>query len=126
MAAQKLSAKIAPRDSPRTTWAYKAPASTSWMNGLAIAWWKQYSLPVVIVRLFNTVGPRQTGRYGMVIPNFIEEALAGRPIAVYGSGNQSRSFAYVGDIVAAIVGLSEEESAVGEIFSTAPPSIVPD
>ena len=84
---------------------------------LAIAWWKQYALPVVIVRLFNTVGPRQTGRYGMVIPRFIEAALAGRPIAVYGSGKQSRSFAYVKDIVAAIVKLSGEEGAVGEIFN---------
>ena len=84
---------------------------------LAIAWWKQYSLPVVIVRLFNTVGPRQTGRYGMVIPRLIEQALAGVPITVYGSGEQSRSFAYVKDIVDAIVKLSEAERAVGEIFN---------
>ncbi|GAG23092.1 unnamed protein product, partial [marine sediment metagenome] len=84
---------------------------------LAIAWWKQYSLPVVIVRLFNTVGPRQTGRYGMVIPRFIEQALTGRPITVYGSGKQSRSFAYVRDIVDAIIKLSDTGSAVGEIFN---------
>ena len=84
---------------------------------LAIAWWKQYSLPIVIVRLFNTVGPRQAGRYGMVIPRFIEQALTGKPITVYGNGKQSRSFAYVKDIVGAIIRLSETESAVGDIFN---------
>ena len=84
---------------------------------LTIAWWKQYSLPVVIVRLFNTVGPRQTGRYGMVIPRLIEQALSGEPLTVYGSGKQSRSFAYVQDIVDAVVKLSEIERAVGEIFN---------
>ena len=65
---------------------------------LALAYWKERKLPVIIVRLFNTVGPRQTGQYGMVIPNFVRQALAGQPITVFGDGTQSRSFTYVGDV----------------------------
>src|SRR5207237_5747582 len=70
---------------------------------LALAYWKERKLPVIIVRLFNTVGPRQTGQYGMVIPNFVRQALAGQPITVFGDGTQSRSFTYVGDVVKAMV-----------------------
>ena len=66
---------------------------------LALAYWKERKLPVIIVRLFNTVGPRQTGQYGMVVPNFVRQALAGEPITVFGDGTQSRSFTYVGDVV---------------------------
>ena len=66
---------------------------------LALAYWKERKLPVIIVRLFNTVGPRQTGQYGMVIPTFVRQALAGKPITVFGDGTQSRSFTYVGDVV---------------------------
>ncbi len=66
---------------------------------LALAYWKEKKLPVVIVRLFNTVGPRQTGQYGMVLPTFVRQALAGQPITVFGDGTQSRSFTYVGDVV---------------------------
>src|SRR5215208_7207150 len=73
---------------------------------LALAYWKERKLPVVIVRLFNTVGPRQTGRYGMVIPRFVRQALAGEPITVYGDGTQSRSFTHVGDVVDALVRLA--------------------
>ncbi|MBA2503845.1 MAG: GDP-mannose 4,6-dehydratase [Pyrinomonadaceae bacterium] len=84
---------------------------------LALAYWREKRLPVVIVRLFNTVGPRQTGQYGMVIPTFVRQALAGRSLTVYGDGSQTRCFGYVGDVVGALVGLMDEERAVGEVFN---------
>jgi len=84
---------------------------------LALAYWKERKLPVIIVRLFNTVGPRQTGQYGMVIPNFVTQALAGQPITVFGDGSQSRSFTYVGDVVKAMVALINEPRAVGQVFN---------
>jgi UDP-glucose 4-epimerase len=84
---------------------------------LALAYWKERKLPVIIVRLFNTVGPRQTGQYGMVIPNFVRQALAGQPITVHGDGSQSRSFTYVGDVVRAMVDLINEPAAVGQVFN---------
>jgi nucleoside-diphosphate-sugar epimerase len=84
---------------------------------LALAYWREKKLPTVIVRLFNTVGPRQTGQYGMVIPTFVKQALAGQPITVYGGGEQSRCFCYVGDVVGALVKLMDDESAVGEVFN---------
>ena len=74
-------------------------------------------LPVIIVRLFNTVGPRQTGRYGMVLPTFVRQALAGQPLTVFGDGTQSRSFTYVGDVVEALVRLVNEPKAIGEVFN---------
>jgi UDP-glucose 4-epimerase len=84
---------------------------------LALAYWKERKLPVIVVRLFNTVGPRQTGQYGMVIPNFVRQALAGQPITVFGEGTQSRSFTYVGDVVRAMVALINEPRAVGQVFN---------
>jgi UDP-glucose 4-epimerase len=84
---------------------------------LALAYWKERKLPVIVVRLFNTVGPRQTGQYGMVIPNFVRQALAGQPITVFGDGTQSRSFTYVGDVVGALVSLIDEPRAVGQVFN---------
>jgi UDP-glucose 4-epimerase len=84
---------------------------------LALAYWKEKKLPVIIVRLFNTVGPRQTGQYGMVLPTFVRQALAGQPITVFGDGNQSRSFTYVGDVVDALVTLAREPRAIGEVFN---------
>jgi len=84
---------------------------------LALAYHKQKGLPVVIMRFFNTVGPRQTGRYGMVVPRFVQQALANQPITVYGDGKQSRCFVHVQDVVRAIVLLSEAEEAVGEVFN---------
>jgi UDP-glucose 4-epimerase len=84
---------------------------------LAIAYWKEKHVPVVIGRLFNTVGPRQTGRYGMVIPSFVQQALSGGPITVFGDGTQSRCFAWVGDVVNALIRLSEHPEAVGEVFN---------
>ncbi len=84
---------------------------------LALAYWKERKLPVVIVRLFNTVGPRQTGQYGMVLPTFVRQALASQPITVFGDGTQTRSFTYVGDVVDALVKLSNEPRAVGDVFN---------
>jgi UDP-glucose 4-epimerase len=84
---------------------------------LAMAYWEEHKVPVVIARLFNTVGPRQTGRYGMVIPRFVEQSLAGAPITVYGDGRQSRCFAYVTDVVRILVGLADLPAAVGEIVN---------
>jgi UDP-glucose 4-epimerase len=84
---------------------------------LAIAHWKERKLPTVIGRLFNTVGPRQTGRYGMVIPNFVTQALAERPITVYGDGTQRRCFCHVGDVVRALADLMERDDVYGEVFN---------
>ena len=84
---------------------------------LSLAYHKEKHLPVVIVRLFNTVGPRQTGRYGMVIPNFVKQALLGHPITVYGDGEQSRCFTYVTDVVGALLRLADHEGAVGQVFN---------
>ena len=84
---------------------------------LALAYHKEKRLPVVLVRLFNTVGPRQTGRYGMVIPSFVKQALQGRPLTVFGDGTQSRCFTYVSDVVEQLVALAEEQRAVGEVFN---------
>ena len=84
---------------------------------LALAYWKERKLPVIVVRFFNTVGPRQTGQYGMVVPNFVRQALTGQPITVFGDGTQSRSFTYVGDVVKAVVALINDPRAVGEVFN---------
>jgi len=84
---------------------------------LALAYWQEKKLPAVVARLFNTVGPRQTGRYGMVIPRFVRAALRDEPITVYGDGKQSRCFAYVGDVVPALVALMDRKDINGEIFN---------
>lgn len=84
---------------------------------LALAYWREKKLPTIVVRLFNTVGPRQTGQYGMVIPTFVKQALSGRPITVYGDGNQSRCFGYVGDVVGALMKLMDHSESVGQVFN---------
>jgi nucleoside-diphosphate-sugar epimerase len=84
---------------------------------LALAYWREKKLPTIVVRLFNTVGPRQTGQYGMVIPTFVKQALAGRPITVYGDGKQSRCFGYVGDVVEALINVMDHNDAVGNVFN---------
>ena len=84
---------------------------------LALAYWKEKHLPVVVFRLFNTVGPRQTGRYGMVIPNFVKQALLGHPLTVFGDGTQSRCFTYISDVVDALIKLAEHPDAVGQVFN---------
>ena len=104
---------LGPSDKHR--WAYACSKLID--EFLALAYWKERKLPVVIVRLFNTVGPRQTGQYGMVIPNFVRQALSGQPITVFGDGTQSRSFTYVGDVVRAVIALIDEPGAVGQVFN---------
>jgi len=99
----------------KSRWCYAASKIVD--EFLAKAYWKQEGLPIVIVRLFNTVGPRQTGRYGMVIPRFVQQAVSGDPITVYGDGTQRRSFTWVGDVVNALIGLSEHPAAVGEVYN---------
>ena len=84
---------------------------------LALAYWREKKLPTIVVRLFNTVGPRQTGQYGMVIPTFVKQALANRPITVFGDGSQSRCFCYVGDVVGALIKLMDHEKSVGQVFN---------
>ena len=86
-------------------------------ESLAMAHWTERRLPVVVARLFNTVGPRQTGRYGMVIPRFVQQALAGEPLTIYGDGAQSRCFAYVGDVARGLADLAVCPEAVGQIFN---------
>jgi len=84
---------------------------------LALAYWREKKLPTIVVRLFNTVGPRQTGQYGMVIPTFVKQALSGQPLTVYGDGKQSRCFGYVGDVIGALIGLMAPPDAVGQVFN---------
>jgi UDP-glucose 4-epimerase len=96
-------------------WAY---ANTKSMEEfLAFAYFKEYRMPVVVVRFFNTVGPRQTGMYGMVIPTLIQQALAGEPMTVFGTGDQSRSFLHVSDALDAAITLMGEPKAVGDVFN---------
>jgi len=96
-------------------WAYACSKTID--EFLALAYYEEKRLPVIIVRFFNTVGPRQTGQYGMVVPNFVQKALLGRPITVYGDGNQTRSFIYVGDTVRAIIDLMTCPAAIGQIIN---------
>src|SRR5215470_11218361 len=96
-------------------WAYACSKAID--EFLALAYWKERKLPVLIVRFFNTVGPRQTGQYGMVIPNFVRQALAGQPITVFGDGTQSRAFTHVRDVVGALVKLVNEPKAIGQVVN---------
>ena len=96
-------------------WAYACSKAID--EFLALAYYKERGLPVIIVRFFNTVGPRQTGQYGMVLPTFVKQALSGTPLTVYGDGTQSRSFTYVGDVVGALVKLLDRPQSVGEVFN---------
>jgi UDP-glucose 4-epimerase len=96
-------------------WAYACSKAID--EFLALAYYKERSLPVIIVRFFNTVGPRQTGQYGMVLPSFVRQALSGEPITVFGDGTQSRSFTYVGDVVECLMKLVNEPNAVGQVFN---------
>ena len=100
---------------PKHRWAYACSKAID--EFLALAYHRERKLPVIVVRLFNTVGPKQTGRYGMVIPNFVRQALTSAPITVYGDGTQTRSFGDVSDIVRALVALAQEPKAVGQVFN---------
>ena len=103
----------------RHRWAYACSKALD--EFLALAYWKQHGLPVTIVRLFNTIGIRQTGRYGMVVPTFVDQALDGKPLTVFGDGTQTRSFADVSDVVKAIAGLLTEPRAAGGVFNIGNP-----
>jgi UDP-glucose 4-epimerase len=96
-------------------WAYACSKALD--EFLALAYWKEKRHPVIIVRLFNTVGPRQTGRYGMVVPTFVRQALAGEPITVFGDGTQTRCFTYVGDVVGALVKIVGCQEALGNVYN---------
>jgi UDP-glucose 4-epimerase len=104
---------------PKHRWAYACSKAID--EFLALAYHRERNLPVVVARLFNTVGPRQTGRYGMVIPNFVRQALLGEPMTVHGDGTQTRSFTYVGDVVSGLIALSQEPRAVGQVFNIGNP-----
>jgi UDP-glucose 4-epimerase len=99
----------------KSRWSYAASKLLD--EFLALAYWKEKKLPVIIARFFNIVGPRQSGRYGMVLPNFVSQALAGEDLTVFGSGQQTRCFCYVGDSVQAILGLVRRPEAIGQIFN---------
>ena len=96
-------------------WAYACSKAID--EFLALAYWKERDLPVIIVRFFNTVGPKQTGQYGMVLPSFVQQALAGEPITVFGDGTQQRSFTYVSDVIGCLLKLINEKRAIGEVFN---------
>ncbi|HDP34177.1 MAG TPA: NAD-dependent epimerase/dehydratase family protein [Candidatus Hydrogenedentes bacterium] len=99
----------------RHRWCYAASKAID--EFLALAYWREKRHPVVIARLFNTVGPRQTGRYGMVIPTFARQALLNEPLTVYGDGKQTRCFAYVGDVTPALVTLMDRSDLRGEVYN---------
>lgn len=99
----------------RSRWAYAESKAVD--EFLSLAYYHQYGLPVVIPRFFNTVGPRQTGRYGMVVPRFVRQALKGEPLQVYGDGTQTRCFGDVADVVRAVAALAEHAGAIGEVFN---------
>ena len=103
----------------KSRWSYAASKAVD--EYLALSYHREKRLEAIICRFFNTVGPRQVGTYGMVLPRFIEQALAGGPITVYGTGRQTRSFAWVGDVVGAVLGLVDEPSASGRVFNVGNP-----
>ena len=101
--------------STKGRWSYAASKLID--EFLALAYWKERKLPTTVLRFFNTVGPRQTGRYGMVIPTFVQQALAGQPICVFGTGEQSRCFCHVADVVQGVRALALDDRAIGEVFN---------
>lgn len=96
-------------------WSYAATKAMD--EFLALAYYRNKQLPVIVARFFNTVGPRQTGRYGMVVPRFVGQALKNEPLTIYGTGTQTRTFTYVGDVVQGVMALIDEPHAIGEIFN---------
>lgn len=104
---------LGPTDKGR--WSYAASKALD--EFLALAYWKERKLPVIVGRFFNTIGPRQTGQYGMVVPNFVRQALHGQPITVFGTGKQSRCFCYVGDTVGGVLKLLDAPAAIGQVFN---------
>ncbi|HEY6129640.1 MAG TPA: GDP-mannose 4,6-dehydratase [Candidatus Acidoferrum sp.] len=102
---------------PTTKGRWSYAASKALDEFLALSYWRERKVPVIVVRLFNTVGPRQTGRYGMVLPNFVKQAIDNAPITVYGSGTQSRCFCYVRDTVEALIRLMDTPRSIGEVVN---------
>jgi UDP-glucose 4-epimerase len=96
-------------------WSYAASKALDEFLGLA--YYREKKLPVIVTRFFNTIGPRQTGRYGMVVPNFVRQAMAGKPITIFGDGKQSRCFCHVGDVIKGLLKLVANPKAVGEVFN---------
>jgi len=118
----KNAADSLPEDSDRilgsplkSRWTYAAAKGID--EAFAHAYWREFGLQVSIVRLFNTVGPRQTGRYGMVVPNLVGQALSGQPLTVFGDGRQTRCFSYVRDVVPAMVAIAEDRTSRGQAFN---------
>jgi len=103
----------------KSRWSYAASKAVD--EFLALAYWREFGVPTVVVRLFNCIGPRQVGRYGMVVPRFIRQVLRGENVTVYGTGTQSRCFTYVSDVIAGLMALSSEDRAVGEVFNLGNP-----
>jgi len=99
----------------RSRWSYACSKAID--EFLALAYWNEKKMPITIARLFNTIGPRQSGQYGMVVPRFVKQALAGEPITVYGDGLQTRVFSYVSDILDAFLSIVKSPKAKGEIFN---------
>lgn len=99
----------------RGRWAYACSKAID--EFLALSYWKERKLPTVVIRLFNTVGPRQVGHYGMVVPNFVQRALEGKPLQVFGDGKQSRCFGHVKDIVGALIQLDFKDEAIGQVYN---------
>lgn len=99
----------------KSRWSYACSKAID--EFLALSYWREKKLPAIVVRLFNTVGPRQTGRYGMVVPRFVKQALTDKTITVYGDGKQSRCFGYVGDVVDGMIKLINNKKAYGEVFN---------
>jgi UDP-glucose 4-epimerase len=102
---------------PTTTGRWSYACSKAIDEFLALAYWRERRLPVVVGRFFNTVGPRQTGRYGMVVPTFVHQALTEQPISVYGDGTQRRCFCHVDDVVGAVTDLMRRDEAYGQVFN---------
>jgi len=107
-----------------TKWRWSYSCTKALDEFLSLAYFREKGLPIIIGRFFNTCGPRQTGRYGMVIPRLIKQALLNKPLTVYGDGKQTRSFMYINDAIRAIMGVIGEERAVGEVFNIGNPNSI--
>lgn len=107
-----------------TKWRWSYSCTKALDEFLSLAYYREKRSPVIIGRFFNTCGPRQTGRYGMVIPRFIKQSLLNKPITVYGDGKQTRCFLYIDDAIRAIMDLVKEERAIGEIFNIGSPESI--
>ena len=106
-------------ESTKLRWSYAASKLVD--EFMALAYWREYRMPTVILRLFNTIGPRQSGQYGMVVPRFVQQALRGEPLTVFGSGEQSRCFGFVGDVVHWMSMLAADDRAAGQVFNLGNP-----